>query len=146
MRSGQTNEEREKQEGGGANICDSSLQVHTEQRCVANRGGTSAGKKSEGGERREKQTDEMEGVRVHVRSSMEMSALLKPEGSTFLPSQPFCKAHWDRTEPVPASQPAQGEGHIFYMPCPHDTCSDPRWKRAESQHKEGKRQKLSPGR
>lgn len=107
-------------------------------------GGTSAGEKSEGGERREKQTDEMEGVRVHVRSSMEMSALLKPEGSTFLPSQPFCQAHWDRTEPVPASQPAQGEGHIFYMPCPHDTCSDPRWKRAESQHKEGKGKNFLP--
>lgn len=40
VRSGQTNdEEREKQEGGSADICDSSLQVHTEQRCVANRGG-----------------------------------------------------------------------------------------------------------
>lgn len=29
--------------------------------------------------------------------------------------QTFCQVHWDRTEPVLASQPAHVEGHIYYM-------------------------------
>ena len=39
--------------------------------------------------------------------------------------QPFCQVCWDRTELVPASQPALNKGHIYYMPCPHNTL--PRW-------------------
>lgn len=76
---------------------------------------------------------------------MEMSALLKPEDSTFLPSHSHSVKPTGTEQNLcqPVSQ-AQGEGHIFYMPCPHDTRSNPRWKRAESQHKERKRQKLSP--
>ena len=50
--------------------------------------------------------------------------------------QPFCQVHRDRTEPVPASQPAHDEGHIYYMPCSHKTCSRPRWQGLESAFKE----------
>lgn len=31
------------------------------------------------------------------------------------------------TARVPGSQPAHDEGHINYMPCPDNTCSQPRW-------------------
>lgn len=66
---------------------------------------------------------------------------LKVRGKHF-PSirQPFCQVHRDRTEPVPASQLAHDEGHIYYMPCPHNTCSNPRWQALESALK--KSQKL----
>lgn len=70
---------------------------------------------------------------VCARGDMEMSALLKSEDSTFLPSGSHSvKSTGTDQGPVPASQPARDEGHIYYMPCSHNTCSEPRWQGLES--------------